>query len=156
MSAQPSSFIPSFPPHVFIHTKEERRVKHNHQQLQHVINRMLTALEVPDKAARGITGLHGVFNGREVGKFPAFIAHKWTARQLNFKGKEENTDQFMCRVLGSPAILMTLIQSLAVLLKPKVWQPAADHGAVNRRGGRLPPVVGALRRRDARHLRRAG
>jgi hypothetical protein len=97
MSAQPSSFVPAFPPHVFVHNRDERRVKHNHQQLQHAINRILTHLEVSDKAARGVTGIHGVLNGRE--KFPAYIAHKWTARQLSFRGKDENTDQFMCRVL---------------------------------------------------------
>jgi hypothetical protein len=101
MSAQPITSIPRYPAHVFVTDRETRRIKANHQQLQHVINRILVRLGVSDKAARGIVGIHGVFNGREADKFPALIAHKWTAQQLNFKGKEENSDVFVGRVLDA-------------------------------------------------------
>jgi hypothetical protein len=102
MSAQPSFVIPS---HVFVTDREARKIKQNEQQLKHVINRILTRLEFPDKAARGVHGIHGALNGRDaIGakqSFPAFIAHKFMARQMGFTGKEENCDQYMCRYLSA-------------------------------------------------------
>ena len=74
-------------------------IKRHHQQLQHVINRILCRLGVPDKAARGISGIHGMLNGRKT--FPAFKAHKYTARQLNFRGDDESAKKFMCRMLDA-------------------------------------------------------
>jgi hypothetical protein len=74
-------------------------IKRNHQQLQHVINRILSRLGVPDKAARGIAGIHGMLNGRS--DLPVFKAHKYTARQLNFRGDDESAKKFMCRVLDA-------------------------------------------------------
>lgn len=97
MSAQPSPFAPQYGSHVFVTEREARRTKREHQQLQHVINRMTSRMGFPDKAARGVAGIHGLLNGRET--FPALIAHKWAARQFNYKGKEENTDVFMGRYL---------------------------------------------------------
>lgn len=77
-------------------TYQARYIKQNHQQLQHVINRILSRLGVPDKAARGISGIHGVLNGMNL---PVKRAHTLTARQLHFKGKDHNADTFMRRVL---------------------------------------------------------
>lgn len=95
----------STPVHVFVIDAEKRRFKHNHQQFQHVVNRMLDYLEFPDKAARGVVGILGGLNGREVlrlpSSFPALIAHKIMARQLGFKGKEDNADVFMGRFLDA-------------------------------------------------------
>lgn len=99
MSAQPSPFTPQHGPHVFITEREARRTKREHQQLQHVINRMTSRMGFPNKAARGVAGIHGLLNGRET--FPALIAHKWAARQFNYQGKEENTDVFMGRFLDA-------------------------------------------------------
>lgn len=79
--------------------RDARAIRQNHQQLQHVINRMLQRLGVPDKAARGISGIHGVLNGRV--RLPAFVPHKYTARQLHFTGEDRNADTFMCRVLDA-------------------------------------------------------
>ncbi len=101
MSAQPSSFTPTAPAHVFVTDKETRKIKTNHQWLQHVLNRMTARLGFPDKAARCVAGLHGLLNGRETHSFPALIAHKYAARQFNYTGKEENSDVFMGRFLDA-------------------------------------------------------
>jgi hypothetical protein len=91
----------SAPAHVFVTDKETRKIKTNHQQLAHVINRMTARLGFPDKAARCVAGLHGLLNGRETHSFPALIAHKYAARQFNYTGKEENSDVFMGRFLDA-------------------------------------------------------
>jgi hypothetical protein len=83
--------------HVFITDKETRKTKQQHQQLQHVINRMTARMLFPDKAARAVSGIHGLLNGRET--FPALIAHKYAARQFNYRGQDENSDAFMGRFL---------------------------------------------------------
>ncbi len=102
MNAQPSSFTQA-PPHVFITDGETRKIKRHHQILQHVVNRILTRLETPDKATRAAVGIHGLLNGREVldtpAKFPVLLAHKFAARQMGFHGQDANCDQFMCRML---------------------------------------------------------
>ena len=73
-------------------------LRRNHQQLQHFINRMLSRLGVPDKAARGVSGIHGMLNGRT--DFPVFKAHRWTALQLNYRGGgEEGARKFVYRTL---------------------------------------------------------
>ncbi len=87
------------PAHVFITDRETRKSKTNHQQLQHVINRMTGRMGFPDKAARCVVGLHGLLNGRETDSFPARIAHKYAALQFNYGGREENSDVFMGRYL---------------------------------------------------------
>ncbi len=106
MSAQPSSFAPT-PAHVFVTARETRQIKRHHQTLQHVINRVLSRLEIPDKATRAALGIHGLLNGREVlgspAKFPVLMAHKYAARQMGFNGKDGYCDQFMCRVLTALA-----------------------------------------------------
>ena len=106
MSAQPSSFTPA-PTHVFVTNRETRKIKYHHQTLQHVINRLLSRLEIPDKATRAAVGIHGLLNGREVlgtpAKFPVLMAHKYAARQMGFNGKAGYCDQFMCRVLTALA-----------------------------------------------------
>jgi hypothetical protein len=106
MSAQPASFAPT-PAHVFVTARETRQIKRHHQTLQHVINRLLSRLEIPDKAARAGVGIHGLLNGREVlgtpAKFPVLMAHKYAARQMGFNGKDGYCDQFMCRVLTALA-----------------------------------------------------
>ena len=107
MSAPASSFTPKTAAHVFITDREPRKIKTNHQQLTHVINRMLSRLEIPDKATRAANGIHGLLNGREVlgapSKFPVLMAHKYAARQMGFNGQDANCDQFMCRVLTALA-----------------------------------------------------
>jgi hypothetical protein len=101
MSAQPSSFTPPAPAHVFVTDREARQVKTNHQQLAHVINRMTARMGFPDKAARCVVGLHGLLNGREPHSLPALIGHKYAARQFNYAGQEENSDVFMGRYLDA-------------------------------------------------------
>jgi hypothetical protein len=96
---RPPQAAASAPAHVFVTDFATRRVKQNHQQLQHVVNRMTARMGFPDKAARAVTGLHGLLNGRET--FPALIAHKYAARQLNYSGKDENSDGFMGRYLDA-------------------------------------------------------
>ena len=100
MSAQPSSFAPT-PAHVFVTDREARKIKTNHQWLQHVINRMTGRMGFPDKAARCVAGLHGLLNGRETHSFPALIAHKYAAPHFNYDGREENSDVFMGRFLDA-------------------------------------------------------
>ena len=106
MSAATSSFAPA-PAHVFVTDRETRKIKRHHQLLQHVVNRMLTRLEIPDKATRAASGIHGLLNGREVlgtpAKFPALLAHKYAARQMGFRGQDANCDTFMCRMLTALA-----------------------------------------------------
>lgn len=63
-----------------------------------VKNRILNLLGFPNKAARVANGIHGLMNGQ---KLPVFRAHKWAARQLEYKGKDENADQFMCRAFAA-------------------------------------------------------
>ncbi len=101
MSAQPSFVQSPAPAHVFVTDREARKVKTNHQQLAHVINRMTARMGFPDKAARCVVGLHGLLNGREPHSLPALIGHKYAARQFNYAGKEENSDVFMGRYLDA-------------------------------------------------------
>jgi hypothetical protein len=96
---RPPQAAASSPAHVFITDYATRRVKQNHQQLQHVINRMCARMGFPDKAARAVTGIAGLLNGRE--NLPALIAHKYAARQFNYAGEESNTDVFMRRFLDA-------------------------------------------------------
>src|SRR5687767_8050858 len=92
---------PQAPPHVFVTDKEARRTKRDQQQLAHVINRMLDRLGFPDKATRGVVGIHGALNGREWGKFPVLIAHEYMAQQLGFRAKAESTDNHVGRYLDA-------------------------------------------------------
>jgi hypothetical protein len=101
MSAQASSFTPKAAAHVFVTDREARKIKTNHQWLQHVINRMTGRMGFPDKAARCVAGLHGLLNGRETHSFPALIAHKYAAPHFNYAGREENSDVFMGRFLDA-------------------------------------------------------
>lgn len=86
------------PPRPFTAQDARAYTKH-HQQVQFIINRICNLLEVPNKAARTIQGLHGMLNGIDRAKFPVFRAHQFTARQMNFKGGEDNCDTFMFRAL---------------------------------------------------------
>jgi putative DNA primase/helicase len=100
MSAQPTAaWQPQPPPVASFRAGQARTLKGNYQQVAHALNLILRRLQVPDKAVRGIVGLHGMMNGRD--KFPIFCAHKWAARQLNFKGQDENADQFMGRTIAA-------------------------------------------------------
>ena len=60
---------------------------------------MTARMGFPDKAARAVSGIHGLLNGRET--FPAMVAHKYAARHLNYAGQDENSDGFMCRYLDA-------------------------------------------------------
>lgn len=53
------------PPRAGVTAQQARQIRRHHQQLQHFINRMLNLLEVLDKAARAVSGIHGMLNGRE-------------------------------------------------------------------------------------------
>jgi hypothetical protein len=101
MSAPDPSFTPKAAAHVFVTDRETRKIKTNHQWLQHVINRMTGRMGFPDKAARCVAGLHGLLNGRETHSFPALIAHKYAAPHFNYAGREENSDVFMGRFLDA-------------------------------------------------------
>lgn len=93
-SQQPPSTLP-------FTNAEARTFNKHHQQVQHIINRMLQLLEVPNKAARAINGIHGMLNGIDKSKFPVFKAHQYTALQMDFRGQASNADQFMCRALAA-------------------------------------------------------
>jgi hypothetical protein len=70
--------------------REALYLRRNHQQFQHFINRMFSRL--------GVSGIHGMLNGRT--DFPVFKAHKWTARQLNYRGEgEEGARKFVYRTI---------------------------------------------------------
>jgi putative DNA primase/helicase len=68
------------------------------QRFTFIRNRILVLLGFPDKAARTVAGIHGLMNGQSL---PMFKAHKWAARQMDYKGQEEHADQFMCRAFAS-------------------------------------------------------
>ncbi|MGI8656847.1 MAG: bifunctional DNA primase/polymerase [Pyrinomonadaceae bacterium] len=90
MSAQPAYQAPSRP----FTKKDAGDYNKNSQRFTFIRNRILVLLGFPDKAARVVAGIHGLMNGQSL---PMFKAHKWAARQMNFKGQDENADQFMCR-----------------------------------------------------------
>jgi len=96
MSAQPSTLPRSAPPFMSkpFTEKDARACNKNSQRFTFVRNRILVLLGFPDKAARVVAGIHGLMNGQDL---PLFKAHKWAARQMNYKGQDENADQFMCR-----------------------------------------------------------
>jgi hypothetical protein len=102
MSAQPSTFsltTPAAPPAPRPFTNRDARTYNkNHQQFLFVKNRILNLLEFPNKATRVANGIHGLMNGQNL---PIFRAHKWAARQLDYTGKDENADQFMCRAFAA-------------------------------------------------------
>jgi hypothetical protein len=104
---RPPQAAASAPAHVFVTDRETRKIKRHHQLLQHVVNRMLSRIGIPDKATRAAVGIHGLLNGREVlgtpAKFPVLMSHKFAARQMGFNGQDANCDQFMCRVLTALA-----------------------------------------------------
>jgi hypothetical protein len=100
VSAQPSSFhrpSQTTPARAFTE-REARQYNKNHQQFLFVKNRLLNLLEFPNKAARVANGIHGLMNGQNL---PVFRAHKWAARQLDYHGLEENSDQFMSRAFSA-------------------------------------------------------
>lgn len=89
----PSSTIAPFTPNPFT-KRDAHTYNKNSQRFTFVRNRILVLLGFPDKAARVVAGIHGLMNGQDL---PLFKAHKWAARQMNYKGQDENADQFMCR-----------------------------------------------------------
>jgi hypothetical protein len=100
MSAHLSSTARTPAPPVRLFTDQEARTfDEHHQQVLFIKNRILNLLEVSNVAARAINGIHGMMNGQR--KFPIFKAHKWAARQMDYKGSDENADQFMCRRLSA-------------------------------------------------------
>jgi putative DNA primase/helicase len=96
MSANPSTLSRTVAPFTAkpFTSKDARAVNKNSQRFTFVRNRILVLLGFPDKAARVVAGIHGLMNGQDL---PLFKAHKWAARQMNYKGQDENADQFMCR-----------------------------------------------------------
>lgn len=96
MSANPSTLSRTAAPFTAkpFTEKDARAVNKNSQRFTFVRNRILVLLGFPDKAARVVSGIHGLMNGQDL---PLFKAHKWAARQMNYKGQDENSDQFMCR-----------------------------------------------------------
>ncbi len=72
--------------------KDARAYNKKSQRFTFVRNRILVLLGFPDKAARTVAGIHGLMNGQSL---PMFKAHKWAARQMDYKGRDENADQFM-------------------------------------------------------------
>jgi hypothetical protein len=95
MSAQPQPQVQAFTAY------NARTYNKNHQQVQHIINRMLQLLEVPNKAARTINGIHGMLNGIDKSKFPVFRSHQFVALQMDFRGKADSSDVFMSRALAA-------------------------------------------------------
>jgi hypothetical protein len=89
----PPSTIAPFTPKPFT-KRDAHTYNKNSQRFTFVRNRILVLLGFPDKAARVVAGIHGLMNGQDL---PLFKAHKWAARQMNYKGQDENADQFMCR-----------------------------------------------------------
>ncbi len=96
MSANPSTLPRTVAPFTAkpFTEKDARAYNKNSQRFTFVRNRILVLLGFPDKAARVVAGIHGLMNGQDL---PLFKGHKWAARQMNYKGQEENSDQFMCR-----------------------------------------------------------
>jgi hypothetical protein len=70
----------------------------NHQQFLFVKNRILNLLDFGNKATRTTNGIHGLMNGAPL---PLFKAHKYAARQLDYKGDDENADQHMSRAFAA-------------------------------------------------------
>jgi putative DNA primase/helicase len=89
----PPSTIAPFTPKPFT-KRDAHTYNKNSQRFTFVRNRILVLLGFPDKAARVVAGIHGLMNGQDL---PLFKSHKWAARQMNYKGQDENSDQFMCR-----------------------------------------------------------
>ncbi len=96
MSANPSTLSRTVAPFTAkpFTEKDARAYNKNSQRFTFVRNRILVLLGFPDKAARVVAGIHGLMNGQDL---PMFKAHKWASRQMNYKGQDENADQFMCR-----------------------------------------------------------
>ncbi len=88
MSAQPAYQSPSQP----FTKKDASACNKASQRFTFIRNRVLVLLGFPDKAARVVAGIHGLMNGQSL---PMFKAHKWASRQMNYKGQDENADQFM-------------------------------------------------------------